>query len=161
MIPNGRRLKQNLPNGVMNVVKGAELLLNSICQNPEFASSLENTFTPPIWARASSTVGRRWCSLQTLSFNLVKSTQIRTFPLGLGTITIPAHHSVGLSTFSITPSLSILCSSSLTLGRSGIAILLGVKSANGFELGFSLMLYVHCILPSPRNSCGNLSTISL
>ena len=38
MIPNGRRLKQNLANRMMNVVKMAELLSNSICQNPDFAS---------------------------------------------------------------------------------------------------------------------------
>jgi len=47
LIPNGSQLMQNLPNGVMNVVSKAYSFCNAICQNPEFATSLENTFASP------------------------------------------------------------------------------------------------------------------
>ena len=38
VMPNGRRLKWNQPNGVRNVVKGADSGSRGICQNPEAAS---------------------------------------------------------------------------------------------------------------------------
>ena len=53
--------------------------------------------------------------------NSFKSTQIRTSPDLLGTITIPAHYCVDLSTLEITPAVSICFSSSWTLLLSGIA----------------------------------------
>ena len=39
--------KQNLPQGVMKVVRRAESLVNSICQKREFASNFEKTVAPP------------------------------------------------------------------------------------------------------------------
>ena len=39
-IPKGRRLKQNLLYGVINVVKQADSLDKGTCQKPESASSL-------------------------------------------------------------------------------------------------------------------------
>ena len=41
-MPIGRRLKQNLPNGVINVVRRADSLARGICQNPELASNFVN-----------------------------------------------------------------------------------------------------------------------
>ena len=38
VMPNGNRLKQNLPNGVMNVVCRADSFASGICENPELAS---------------------------------------------------------------------------------------------------------------------------
>ena len=56
---------------------------------------------------------------------------ILTMPFGLGTTTIPAHHSVEVVTFEITPSFSILSNSAFTLGNKGTATRLGVVKANG------------------------------
>lgn len=137
MIPNGRRLKQYLPKGVIKVVSNADSSDSLICQNPELASSLENTFAPPSCANVCSTEGRMCRSLLTLSLSLVRSTQIRTLSAVFGTTTIPAHQSVGSSTFEMTPNSSIRCNSDLTLGSSGIATLLGVESAKGFASSFS------------------------
>ena len=39
-------LLQNLPKGVMNIYSSQELLSRGICQNPLFASSLEETVAP-------------------------------------------------------------------------------------------------------------------
>ena len=47
-MPNGRRLKQKRPYGVINVVSLADSGESSICQNPELASSFEKTFAFPI-----------------------------------------------------------------------------------------------------------------
>ena len=54
---------------------------NGICQNPLLASSIENKFAPVNWANTCSITGSGCRSLQSLSFSLVKSTQIRTKPL--------------------------------------------------------------------------------
>ena len=62
----------------------------------------------------SSAVGKTNLSLLTALFNFRRSTQIRTCPDFLGAGTMGAHHSVGSVTFSMTPSASILSSSSLT-----------------------------------------------
>ena len=53
-------------------------------------------------------------SQHTLLFNCVKSTQIRTLLLYLGTTTIPAHQSVSTSTLRMTPSASTCFSSDST-----------------------------------------------
>ena len=90
----------------------------------------------------------------TLLLNLVRSTQILIIPLGLGTTTIAEHHSVGSWTFDIMPILSIQSSSSLTLGRSGTATLLGVDNAKGVTLSFNLIEYLPLNLPNPLNSSG-------
>ena len=57
--------------------------------------------------------------------------QILTSPFHFGITTIPTHQSVGSLIFVMTPSLSILWSSSLTLGWRGITNLLGVVRAYG------------------------------
>ena len=56
-MPKVRLLKQNLPTGVINVVNNADCLDSLICQNPELASSLENTWAPWSWASVCSTEG--------------------------------------------------------------------------------------------------------
>ena len=43
VMPKGRRLKQNLQKGVINVVNSDNLESNGICQNPEFPSSFVKT----------------------------------------------------------------------------------------------------------------------
>ena len=103
LIQNGRRLKQSLPNGVMKVVSLADSGDKPICQNPELASSLLKMVAPASWAKVWWTPGKGSYSLRILSLSLVKSTHMRTLSLAYGTTTIPAHHSVGSSTFKWSP----------------------------------------------------------
>ena len=56
-MPNGNLLKQNLPKGLMKVVRSAESLSRWICQNPELASNLEKIVASPNCARMWSTDG--------------------------------------------------------------------------------------------------------
>jgi len=130
-MPKGKCLKQYRPYGEIKVVSKADSRERGICQNPELASKVENTVAPASCVIVCSTAGKGCLSRQMLSFNLLRSTQMRTFPLGLGTTTSPAHHSVGCSTLSMTPNASILVSSSLTFGRRGIATLQDVLRENG------------------------------
>ena len=58
LIPNGRRLKLNRPNSVMKVVSLDDSGDKPISQNPEFASSLLNTFVPASGASVWSTQGK-------------------------------------------------------------------------------------------------------
>ena len=157
VIPNGSLLKQNLPNGVMNVVRMADSSESRICQNPELASSFEKTLAPVSWAKICSTEGRMRRSLWTHSFSFVRSTQIRTFPFGFGTTTIPAHQSVGLSTLVMTPNCSMRCNSACTLGSNGSATLLGVERANGLASCLCLMWYSPFSVPRPLKSSGYLA----
>ena len=60
-------------------------------KNPEFAFSFVKIFAPPICANVCSTDGKICLSRSTLLFNLVRLTQILTFPLAFGTTTIPEH----------------------------------------------------------------------
>ena len=154
-MPNGRRLKQNLPNGVIKVVRRADSLASGICQNPELASNFVNTLAPANWAKVCSTAGIGCRSLQTLSFRRVRSTHIRTFPSGFGTTTIPEHQSVGSWTRLTTPSLCIRSSSALTFGSIGIATLRGVVRANGLESAPSCIRYSPSNFPSPLNNLRN------
>ena len=101
----------------------------SICRNPELASNFVKYFAPPSWASVVSTEGKTCRSRHTLAFNLVKLTQILTFPFGFGTTTIPAHHSVGSVTSVITPILTIRSISSFTFGSSGTATRRGTERA--------------------------------
>ena len=139
-MPNGRRLKQNLPNGVIKVVRRADSLASGICQNPELASNFVNTLAPANWAKVCSTAGRGCHSLQTLSFRRVRSTHIRTFPSGFGTTTIPEHQSVGSWMHLTTPSLSIRSSSALTFGSIGITTRLELIILFFLRLFYSLIL---------------------
>ena len=67
-MPNGSLRKQNRPKGVMKVVSGMDSGDRGICQNPELASSFENTLAPASWANVLSTAGRGCLSRHTLLF---------------------------------------------------------------------------------------------
>ena len=58
VILKGKRLKQNLPNGVMKVVSSEDSGESSTYQNPQLASSFVKIFAPPICASVCSTNGR-------------------------------------------------------------------------------------------------------
>ena len=85
----------------MNVVSRHDFLASGIHQKPLFASSLLETAVPDNCAKVSSTFGSGCTSRRTLSFNGSRSTQILIAPSFLGTTTIPAHHGVGTSTWSL------------------------------------------------------------
>ena len=139
------------------MVSRAEDDARGICQNPELASSFVNTRAPANCASVGSTAGSGCLSRLTLRLSLVRSTQILTRELLLGTTTIPEHHSVGCSTFAITPILSILCSSWCTLLSRGIATLRGVESEKGSASSFNWISYSPSIFPNPRKREGNSS----
>ena len=107
------------PQGVMTVAKGFELSFNSCSQKPQFASSLEITFMTASFRRICSLACMGWFSCK------IAFPHIRTFPLDFGTTMVGEHHSVGTSTFLITPMTSIQASSSLTFGNGGIGTHLG------------------------------------
>ena len=81
-------------------------------------------------------------------------------PAFLGTTTIPEHHSVGSSTREITPRLSILSNSSLTLVRSGSDTVRAVCNAYGRASGFNFISYSRLNVPSPSNKEGYRSIIA-
>ena len=58
---------------------------------------------------------------------------------------MPAHHSVGSSSFKITPNSSILSSSPLTFVIKGIGTFSGVDRANGFASRFREIEYSHFV----------------
>ena len=89
-IPKGRRLKQYLPNSVTNVVSKRDSA-SGTCQDPEFASSFENSLLFLTFARFSSTEAIGWNSRLTALLRLVRSTHIMTSPFLLGVITISEH----------------------------------------------------------------------
>ena len=60
-------LKQYWLWGVIKVVSSLDLCASGICQKQLLASSLLNTLAPVNWASVSSTLGRGWSSLNTLS----------------------------------------------------------------------------------------------
>ena len=126
MIPNGSLLKQNLPNGVINVVNLALSGRRGICQNPLDVSSLEKHWAPASLGAITSKVGSTNIERFAAQFSLLKSTQILSFPYLLYSGTMGAHHSVGSVTLLMIPAFSIHLSSSLTLGIKGKAILLVV-----------------------------------
>ena len=98
LIPKGNILKQKRLHGVMKVVSGLDSYASFICQNPEFASSFENTLEPANLPRVVSTAWSGWFSLLTYLFSLLRLTQTLTLPLLLGVTTVGAHQSVGWST---------------------------------------------------------------
>lgn len=138
-------LKWNRPKGVMNGVSLAESSDKGICQKTMLPSSLRNTLAIASIPRLCSTDGSASFSLHTYSFSPVQSTH--SLSLGLssfGTMTIPAHQSVGYATRVLTPSSSILWSSPFTFTIRGIGILLGVLREYGTTFGFSFMWYGCC-----------------
>ena len=84
----------------------------------------------------------------------IKFHQIRMLLLGFGTTMMPAHHSVGSLILVITPMLSILSNSFLTLGLSESATRLGVVRV---LFGLSLMVYSPSSEPKPMNNSGYLA----
>ena len=161
VIPNGSLLKQKHPKGVMKVVSGTDSGERRICQNPELASSLDNILAPASWPNVESTAGRGCRSLHTLSFNRVRSMQMRTWPFGFNTVTMPVHHSVGslgLLTFDMTPCFSMRSSSTFTGFSNGIPTRQGVERAYGLASSRSLIEYSPCSLPRHWKSDGNCST---
>ena len=106
-------LKQKRLRGVMNVVSGLDSHASFICQNPEFASSFENTLEPANLPKVVSTAGSGWFSLLTYSFNLLRSTQTLTLPIRFRVTTMGVHQSVGWSTLDMTPVSNIPSNSSL------------------------------------------------
>ena len=135
--PRGSRWRQYLPKGVRNVVRSWEFSASFSNQKPEFASIIVNTVDSPISPSKVSIFGSAYVSRQTFSSSFVRSTPIRMFPFELGTVTIPAHQVLGLSTFLITPSFYILASSSFTVLFIGNGIRPGVMIANGWASGFN------------------------
>ncbi len=142
LMPMGRMLKQNWPNGVINVVSSLHSFASGSCQKPDHASSLVKIVTPFNWANDCSTEDKIWRSLHTASFNLAKSTHIQIFPFYFTTGTIPAHHSIGCSILDITPILSIRSNSSLILFSKGISTLRGIVSAYGTASAFKRILEI-------------------
>ena len=77
---------------------------------------------------------------------------MRTAPPSLGATTKAAHHGVGLCTGDMTPRLCMRSSSVCTLVLNGIGIFLGANRANGWWLGFSLIVYSCANVPGPVNN---------
>ena len=84
--PKGKRLKQYLPKGVINVVRGRDSGDSGICQKQELALSLLKILAPESCASVWSTPGRGWFSRRMFSFSLhvVRPTQMQTCPFGFG-----------------------------------------------------------------------------
>ena len=139
VIPNASRLKQNLPNGVINVVNLA-LGCKGICQSPLDVSSLEKYRVPASLGSISSKVGSTSLECFTALFSLLRSTQILSLALLFCTDTMGAHHSVGSVTLSIIPVSSIRLSSSSIFGIKGKAVLLTVLMQYGWAFSCSWML---------------------
>jgi hypothetical protein len=71
-------LQQYLPNGVVKVVSGRDSVAKLVCQNDEFASSLENTTAFASLAKDSSIEGSGNFSRLADMLSFVKSMQIPT-----------------------------------------------------------------------------------
>ena len=78
-IPKGNRFKQNLLNGVMNVVSKADSTDRGTCQSSGFASSLVTNFSHPNCPSVYSTNSISCCSrsMVLLSF-VIRTMQILT-----------------------------------------------------------------------------------
>jgi len=76
--------------------------VSGIYQKPLLASSLLNTWLQ--WAGLASHLpwGSGWTSRRTYSFKGIRCTQMHIAPSFFGTITMPAHQGVGLSTLEMT-----------------------------------------------------------
>ena len=140
VIPNASRLKQNLPNGVINVVNLALSGCRGICQSPLDVSSLEKYRVPASLGSISYKVGSTSLECFTALFSLLRSTQILSLALLFCTDTMGAHHSVGSVTLSIIPVSSIRLSSSSIFGIKGKAVLLTVLMQYGWAFSCSWML---------------------
>ena len=95
-------LKEYLPQGVIKVVKSLLRVLGLFAKNPEFAFSLENIWPLDNWDNKSLIRGSGYNSFLTPLYNLARSTHILIPPFAFGAIVRPEHHSMGISTGSIT-----------------------------------------------------------
>ena len=121
-MPNGRRLKQKRPNGVMKVVSFWLSSVSGTCQKPCLASSTEKTCAPEILPRTSSQVGMANRSLETALLSWRRSTHSRIFPFFFGAMTMGEHQSVGSLMRWTIPCVSSCFSSSLSWGMNGMGI---------------------------------------
>ena len=161
VFPNASRLKQNLPNGVINVVNLALSGCKGICQSPLDVSSLEKYRVPASLGAISSKVGSTSIESFTALFSLLRSTQILSLPLLFCTDTLGAHHSFGSVTLSIIPVSSIRLSYSSIFGFKGKAVLLTVLMQYGWAFSCSCILTgSHLNKPiSPNNSASGSTEI--
>jgi len=97
-MPKGIQLKQNLPQGVMKVVRSLQPGSSLTCQKPELASSFENTLPWESCEIKSLILGKGKASLRTPLFKRVKSTHNPMSLFALGAIVRPEHEAVGSST---------------------------------------------------------------
>ena len=111
-----------------------------------------------MFCTTSSIVFMGKCSRLITLFKSLGSKQILSF-LGVSTMTMLFTQSVGSSYFLITPSFSILWSSSLTRSWSATGTFLGACTTGG-TLGSSLILYSPLRQPNPLNESGYYSVIS-
>lgn len=138
----------------MKVVSKALYLSRGICQNPELASRVENTWAPASSATNCSTAGGECLSLQTFLLRWARSTQMQTFTLPFGTTTIPVHNCVGSLTRVMTPCFTILASSSFTGCIRRIATRLGTVIVNGLAPSSCRIVYSPFSLPKPLKRSG-------
>ena len=130
-------------------VSSFESSSKGICQKPLLASNFVDTLVSPCMAKLSLTEPMGRTSSLPALFSSVKSTQIRTFPLALGTSTLPDHNYVGTVTGEMTPCCNIESISYFTLGTNGCGILLGVLKHTGSTSGLSLIWCSVFSLPRP------------
>ena len=108
VIPNGRRRKRNLPNGVLKVVRSEDSWSCFICHKPLLASRVENTVA---WVTSSTVLIGWWARI---GLYLDHSDRCRWEYRHLSSSQPPLNcetHSVGSDTSVIAPILTILSSS--------------------------------------------------
>ena len=110
-----------------------------ICQKLLLAYNFMDTLLSPSIAKLSLTEPMGRTSSLTVLFSSVKSTQIRTCPLALGTSTLPEHNYVRTVTGEMTPCCNIESISYFPLGSNECGILLGVFKHTGSTSGLSLI----------------------
>ena len=159
VIPNASRLKQNLPNGVINVVNLALSGCRGIWQSALHVSSLEKYRVPASLGAISSKVGSTSLECFTALFSLLRWTQILSLALLFCTNTMGAHHSCGSVTLSIIPVSSVCLSSSSIFGIKEKAVLLTVLMQYGWAFSCSWILTgSHLNKPISKNNSASGST---
>ena len=110
------------------------------CQNPLLASKFENNLPLDNCESISLTLSNEYNSLWTPLLSMVKSAHILIFPLLLGYIVRPEHHSVGSSTGSMTLKSSILSNFCFTFSFKPAAIGLCAHKQYGLTFSFKVIL---------------------
>ena len=111
--PNGRRVKQYRPTGVLNVVRSWHSSAIGTLQYPAFASSLLKIVAPWKLGFISSRVGILCGHLLMALFRCLGSRHIQMLPSFFVLYTMLEHQSVCSLTRLMTPVFSICLSSSL------------------------------------------------